>query len=128
MNLSTEPVQLVLSHMYIISFDASFMFRCVCSRYGFQRMLLIQIYRYTCACLCTPLGIHHTTRWRVSDSLRSHAHIPEFGACGFSWLLIKDAQRKRGSSADRPKPFPFRPPVRLLSFPFVTHEHLLYYS
>jgi len=35
MNLSTEPVQLVLSHMYITSFDASFMFGCACSRYSF---------------------------------------------------------------------------------------------
>jgi len=30
--------------------------------------LLIQIYRYTCACPCAPFGVHHTTRWGVSDS------------------------------------------------------------
>ena len=67
MNLSTEPVQLVLSLLYISSLDVSFMFGCVCSRHGFQCMLLIRIYRYMCAYPCTPLGIHHTSRWRVSD-------------------------------------------------------------
>ena len=40
--------------------------------------LSIQIYRYTCAYPCTPLGIHQITRWRVSDSSRSSC--PNFRA------------------------------------------------
>ena len=127
MNLSTETVQLVLSHLYITSFDDSFMFGCVCSRHGCQHMLLIQIYRYVCACRRTSLGIH-TTHWGVSNSPIPYVQVPELEACGFSQLLIRNALRKCGSSTDRPEPFPSRPPVRLLSFPFVTHEHLLYCS
>jgi len=61
MNLSTKLVQLVLSHMYISSLDALFMFECVRSRYDFQYMLLTQIYRYTCVYLCTSLGTYFTT-------------------------------------------------------------------
>jgi len=38
---------------------------CLCSWHDFQCMLIIQIYRYTCAYPCIPLGIHHTTHWRV---------------------------------------------------------------
>jgi len=37
----------------------------------------------------------------------------ELGACGFSQLLIRVAQLKRGSPADRPEPHPFKPPTRL---------------
>jgi len=57
--------------------------------------------------------------------LNLHVQILEFGACAFSRLLIWDAQRKRGSSADHPEPFSSRPPTRLLSFSFVTYELLL---
>ena len=80
--------------------------------------LLIQIYRYTCAYLCMPLGIRHTTRWAILTPLNPQVQISEFGACGFSQLLIRDAQLKRGSSADRLKPYPFMPPAQLSSFPF----------
>jgi len=55
-----------------------------------------------------------------------HVQIPEFEACGFSQLLIRDAQRKCRSSADLLKPYPSGPPARLLSFSFVTRERLLY--
>jgi len=30
-----------------------------------------QIYRFTCACPCTPFGTHLTTSWGVSNSLGS---------------------------------------------------------
>ena len=44
-------------------------------------LFFIQIYRYTCACPCTPLGIHHTTRWGVSNS-------PKFVCSDFkAWSL-----------------------------------------
>ena len=105
MNLSTEPVQLILSHLYITSFDASFMFGCVCSRHDFQRMLLNQIYRYTCACPCTPLGTYLATRWRVSDSPGSACPDSKLGAHGFFRLLIRDAYEKHGSSTNRPESF-----------------------
>ena len=42
-----------------------------------------------------------------------HVQIPEFEACGFSQLLIRDAQRKCRSSADLLKPYPSGPPARL---------------
>ena len=52
---------------------------CLCSRHGFQCMFIIQIYRYTCAYLCLPLGICITTRQGVlSDSPGSSC--PGFGA------------------------------------------------
>jgi len=42
MNLSIKPVQLVLSLLYISSFDDLFMFGCICSRHDFQRMFLFE--------------------------------------------------------------------------------------
>jgi len=45
---------------------------CLCSRYGFQCIFMIQIYRYTCAYLCTPLGISITTCWGVLTLLDPH--------------------------------------------------------
>ena len=127
MNLSTEPIQLVLSLLYISSFDVSFMFGCVCSRYGFQCMLLIRIYQYMCSCPYTPLGIHHTTRWGV--------WLPWI--CMFrSWSLDHDghpvdrvAQRKQmDQRRTSPGPYHYSPPAHLSNFPFVTCERILYYS
>ena len=37
-------------------------YTCLCSRHGFQCMIMIRFYRYTCAYLCSPLGIRTTTR------------------------------------------------------------------
>ena len=120
MNPSTEPIQLVLSLLYITSLDASFMFGCVCSRYDFQCMFFIQIYRYTCAYSCTLLGIRLTTRGGVLTPLNLNVQILELGAFRFSRLLFRVAQRKRRSPADRPKAYHSKPPARLSSFPFVT--------
>ena len=66
---------------------------CLCSWYGFQYMFMIRIYRYASAYLCTPLDIRITTRWEVLTPLDPHVQVLDLGACGFSWLLIKDAQR-----------------------------------
>jgi len=90
---------------------------CMCSRHDFQCMFMIQIYRYTCTYPYTPLDIQHTTRWRVLTPLDLHVQILELGAFEFSRLLIKDAQLKRESSADRLRPYPFKPLARLSSFP-----------
>jgi len=61
-------------------------------RHIFQYMLMTLIYKFMCVSPCTPLGIHHTTLWGVLTPLDLHVQISEFGACGFSWLLIRDAQ------------------------------------
>jgi len=47
--------------------------------------LLIRIYRYTCACRCTPLGIRHTTRWGVLTPLHLRVQILELGSRWTSW-------------------------------------------
>ena len=75
-----------------------------------------RIYQYTRAYPCTPLGIHHTTRWGVSDSPGYSCPDLEHGAYGFPRLLIRVAQRKRGSSTDRLRPYPSRPPYSTLEF------------
>jgi len=51
---------------------------CLCSWHDFQHGLFIWIYRYTCVYPCTPRGIHHTTRWGVSNS--PGFSCPDFGA------------------------------------------------
>ena len=50
---------------------------------------------------CTPLGSHLTTRWEVLTPLDLYVQILELETCGFSRLLVRDMQRKRGSLADR---------------------------
>jgi len=94
-------------------------FVCLCSRHDFQCLFMIRIYRYTCVYLCTPLGIRITTCWGVLTPLNPHVQVSKLGACEFSQMLIRDAQLKRGSLADCPKPYPSRSPVRLSSFPYV---------
>ena len=61
--------------------------------------------------------------------LNLHVHISELRAYGFSWLLIRDAQRMHGLSADHPKPFSFQA-LLLISRDifFVTRERPLYCS
>ena len=118
MNLSTEPVQLVLSLLYISSFDASFIFRCVYSWHGFQCMLLIWIYRYTCAYPRTPLGIHQTTRWEVSKSPESACPDPKAWSLWILSVADQRWQRKRGSLAERLRPYPFMPSCLALKFSF----------
>jgi len=51
---------------------------------------LIWIYRYTRACPCTPLGIHYTTCWGVSDSPGSSCPDPRAWSL---WYLLVAYQR-----------------------------------
>ena len=101
---------------------------CLCSRHGFQYMLMTWIYWYTCVYPCTPFGICIIARWGVVTPLDPHVQITKLETCEFSQLLIRVAQQKRGSSANRLKPYPFRPHVRLSSSPYVTRQRPLYYS
>ena len=59
--------------------------------------------------LATWLLLHHSPGEYHLTPLDSHVQVLEFGACGFSQLLIRVAQLKRGSLADRPEPYPFGP-------------------
>jgi len=53
-----------------------FLFFCICAHDTiFNACSWTRIYRYTCACLCTPLGIHHTTRWGVLTPLDLHVEM-----------------------------------------------------
>jgi len=62
------------------------------SMHAFDSDLLIH------ACLFLHATWHSSpTYWGVLTPLDLHVQISEFGACGFSPLLIRDAQRKRGS-------------------------------
>ena len=108
---------------------------CLCSQHGFQCMIMIRFYRYTCTYLCSPLGFRITTRRGVLTPLDPHVQVLELGAYGFSRLLIRGARLKRGSPADHPELYPSRPPCAALEFscydsepPFVlfTLVHPLY--
>jgi len=59
--------------------------------------------------LCTPFGIRITTHWGVLTPLDPYVQVSELGACEFSRLLIRVSQQKSGSSANRLKPYSFRP-------------------
>jgi len=76
----------------------------------------------------TPLGIYHTTRWRVLTLLDLHVQISKLRACRFFRLLIRDAQTKRGSLIRPSRALSFQAPVLVSRVFFVTLEHLLYYS
>jgi len=126
-----SPALILLYHVFHCSISLALYLLapvCLCQRHDFQCMFMIQIYRYTCAYLCSPLGIRITTRRGVLTPLDPHVQVSEFGACGFSQLLIKVAQLKRGSPADCLKPHPSRPPCVSSSFPSVNSWSLLYCS
>ena len=123
MNLFIEPIQLVFSLLYISLLDASFMFLYACTHdtifntCSFDSDLLIH--------MC--LSLHAT--WQSpyhslgsSDSPRSFC--PDFRVWSL-WILPVADQRgqwKRGSSADRLKPHPSRPPCSDLEFFFYDSE------
>ena len=54
---------------------------CLWSRHGFQCMIMIRFYRYTCAYLCTPSGFRLTTRRGVLTPLDSHVQVLELETC-----------------------------------------------
>ena len=69
--------------MHIYALDLS-----ACThKHGFLCMFMPWIYRYTCAYLCTPLGIRITTRWGVLTPLYPHVQVSELAASEFSLLL-----------------------------------------
>ena len=53
----------------------------LCLRHGFQCMIMIRFYRYTCAHPCTLFGIRTTTCWGVLTPLDPHVQVLELGAC-----------------------------------------------
>ena len=117
-----SPALIILYHacfLLDITYSLSLcLLLCVCAPdMFFSTCFSIRIYRYTCVWLCMPLGIHHTTRWGVSDSPGSASPNPGAKSLWILRLLIRDAKWKRGSSADRLRPYPFKPPIQLSSFP-----------
>ena len=76
--LYLSPLYLLLSYYImhvpcLISITVSLpALACLCSRHDFQYMFMIQIYRYMCAYLRTPLGIRNTTRLGVLTLMDSH--------------------------------------------------------
>jgi len=79
--------------------------------------------------LATWLLYHHSPGEFHLTPLDSHVQVKELGACGFSLLLIRVAQLKRGSPADRSELYPSRPPCVPLEFSFSKLvSALLYYS
>ena len=118
----TYPLDLITPRFILIPgyhslFDISFMSGVLCLWHSFQCMsfnldLLIHVCLFLHATWHSP---HHSLKsfWL---SLDPHVQIPEFWACGFSQLLIIMAQQKRGSSADRLRPHPSRPPWSALEF------------
>jgi len=104
-------------------------------RHKFKCMLLIWIYRYTCAYPCTPLGIHHPTRWAVSDSPGSACPDPKVWTM-IDIQLIRVTQREHSGSAEDQSRTPiFQAPCLSLEFFFcnslfftVYIVHLLVFS
>jgi len=79
---------------------------------------MIQIYRYTCAYLRTPLGSRLTTRWGVLTPLNLHIQILELGASGFSQLLTRVVQWRHGISGRPSRILFFQDPCSSLEFSF----------
>jgi len=85
MNLFTEPVQLVLSLLFIALLDASFIFLYACT----HDMVFNACFLYSNLSIHVCLSLHAT--WHSpyhslesSDSPRSHVQVSKLGACGFS--------------------------------------------
>jgi len=110
MNSKSEPVQLVLSTLIFIAllYISLHAYVSMCSQYDFWYMLLlIRIYRYTCACLCRPLGFIIRTRWIAFwQPLDLHVQNLEFGL----WWIFRGDQSVQWwrvrLAADRPCLFP----------------------
>ena len=91
---------------------------CLCSRHGFQCMLMIQFYRYTYAYPCTPSGFRLTTRLGSSDS--SGSSCPGPGAWTEGDHLAEDQAYFCGADRSAVAPVPSLLPLvgsRLLQLP-----------
>ena len=80
---------------------------CSCSRLGFQCMIMIRFYGYTCAYPGSPLGFASLLAWGVLTPLDSHVQVLELGASQYSepvepLLLI------RGTAVAWTSSWPFR--------------------
>jgi len=94
------------------------------STYAFQFDLSIHM------CLLVHATWPHFTYSLGSflTTLDLHVQISELRVCGFSLLLIRVAQRKRGLLVNRSELFLPAPPTRLQSFLVIAREILLYCS
>ena len=81
-------------------------------------LLLLLYYTMCLSMLATWHSYHHSPGEFYLTPLDPHVQVTELGACGFSQLLIRVAQLKRGSPADRPELYPSRPPCVPLEFSF----------
>ena len=112
---------------------------CLCSRHCFQCMTMIRFYRYTCAYLCSPLGICITTRlgssiwlpWILMSRFWSLERV-DSPSCWSEWRSGSMDLQQTVQGSILPGP-----PVRLQSFPVVTrslplvlfiHVHLFVFS
>jgi len=122
-------VPYLISQLYISSLTVSLPLLYACTHDTFfNTCLSIQIYRYTCACLCTPLGIYHTTRWEVLTPLNLHVQILDLGPWWTSWWSESHSDSVMDQQLTIHSHILPGTPTRLSSFPFVTHEHILYCS
>ena len=126
MNLSTEPVQLVLTLMYISSLMSHSCLGVYAHDTIFHACFWFEFIDTPVLVPARHLAFITSLVGEFLTPLDPHLQILKFGACGFSRLLIRDASWKCGSSADRLEFFFSGPPARLSSFLFITHEHLLY--
>ena len=81
-------------------------------------LLLLLYYTMCLSMLATWHSYHLSPGEFYLTPLDPHVQVMELGACGFSQLLIRVAQLKHGSPADRLELYPSRPPGVPLEFSF----------
>ena len=114
MNLCIDPVRLVLSHLFIPSFDALFLFGCMLTTrflmHAFNSDLSIHM------CLSLHATWHSPLVGEFPSPLDPHVQILELRACGFSRLLIRVRSECMDHRQTSPGPYPSRPPCLFLEF------------
>ena len=127
----TTRIPFLQSPVLILSYHEYFLFDITCSMSTSSCMFMLTtrfsmhdydsvLSLHVClSLLATWHSYHHSPGEFYLTPLDPHVQVMELGACGFPQLLIRVAQLKHGSPADRLEPYPSRPPVRLSSFPFV---------
>jgi len=126
MNPKSEPIQLVLPYLYLSFYlMPQITLECACAHDTVFDMSSNWIYRYTCVCLCMPLGFILRTRRVASDNHGPACPNSELGACELP-VADQSAQRYRGRSI-RCLFLP-DPRAQLSIFLVATREHLLYCS
>ena len=86
---------------------------CFCSRHGFQRMFIIRFLSIHVDVFVHAIWLlpHHSPGEFYLTPLDPHVQVMELGACGFPQLLIRVAQLKHGSPANRLELYPSRAPL-----------------